>query len=65
MKDGIVHSIVAENGESKIDISEDDFPNDIRPLLYDLEWWGIGGFFNLLIVEVGAFLELVVVEEVL
>jgi hypothetical protein len=65
VKDGIVPSIEAENGESKIDISEDDFPNDIRPLLYDLEWWGVGGFFNRLIVEVGAFLEVMIVEEVL
>jgi hypothetical protein len=62
VKDGIVPSIEAANGESKI---EDDFPNDRGHLLYDLEWWGVGGFLERLIVEVGAFLEVMVVEEVL
>jgi hypothetical protein len=65
VKDGIVPLIEAANGESKKDILEDDFPNDIGHLLYDLEWWGVGGFLKQLIVEVGAFLEVMVVEEVL
>jgi hypothetical protein len=63
VKDRIVPSIEAANGESKIDILEDDFPNDIGHLLHDLEWWGVGGFLERLIVEVGAFLEVMVVEE--
>jgi hypothetical protein len=65
VKDGIVPSIGAANGESKIDILEDDFPTDIGHLLYDLEWRGVGGFLERLIVDVGAFLGVIVVEDVL
>jgi hypothetical protein len=64
VKDGIVPSIEAANEESKIDILEDGFAADIGHLLYDLEWWGVGGFLERIIVEVGAFLEVIVVEEV-
>jgi hypothetical protein len=64
VKDGIVPSIEAANGESQIDILEDVFATDIRHLLYDLEWWGVGAFLERIVVEVGAFLEGIVVEEV-
>jgi hypothetical protein len=64
VKDGIVPSIEAANGESQIDIIEDVFATDIGHLLYDLQWWGVGAFLERIVVEVGASLEVIVVEEV-
>jgi hypothetical protein len=64
VKDGIVPSIEAANGESKIEILEDGFATDIGHLLHDLEWWGVGSFLERIVVEVGTFLEVIVVEEV-
>jgi hypothetical protein len=37
---------------------------NIGHLLYDLEWWGVGAFLEQIVVEVGALLEVIVVEEV-
>jgi hypothetical protein len=59
VKDGIVALIDSANGESQKDILEDGFATNIGHLLYDLEWWGVGAFLERIVVEVGAFLEVV------
>jgi hypothetical protein len=51
VKDGIVPSLEFANGESQKDMLEDGFASDIKHLLYDLEWWGVGAFLELIVVD--------------